>query len=387
MSIVTELSDIKKKLVDLEKFGNELRGYFDLDKKQKRLAELAMAVENPAIWEKPAEMQKINKEKTLLEKAVGEWSSYNRRLEDAKVLLDMAVEGHDEGVFSEVKAETLAIEKLGQELELSRLLNGEMDSNNTYLSINSGAGGTESCDWAEMLMRMYTRYAEHHGYRVEILDITEGEGAGIKSCTLLIEGPYAYGYLKAESGVHRLVRISPFDSNARRHTSFASVFAWPEVDEDINIEVRPEDLKVETFRSSGAGGQHVNKTDSAVRMYHIPSGIVVSCQVQRSQIQNREKALKMLKAALYEKEIEKRNAEKDAMNSVKKANEWGSQIRSYVMHPYQLVKDHRTDFETNQVDDVMDGELDDFIMAYLKSNFANALANTPANTATAQVKS
>ncbi|MGZ3743520.1 MAG: peptide chain release factor 2 [Pseudobdellovibrionaceae bacterium] len=387
MSIVTELSDIKKKLMDLEKFGNELRGYFDLDKKQKRLAELAMAVENPAIWEKPAEMQKINKEKTLLEKAVGEWSSYNRRLEDAKVLLDMAVEGHDEGVFSEVKAETLAIEKLGQELELSRLLNGEMDSNNTYLSINSGAGGTESCDWAEMLMRMYTRYAEHHGYRVEILDITEGEGAGIKSCTLLIEGPYAYGYLKAESGVHRLVRISPFDSNARRHTSFASVFAWPEVDEDINIEVRPEDLKVETFRSSGAGGQHVNKTDSAVRMYHIPSGIVVSCQVQRSQIQNREKALKMLKAALYEKEIEKRNAEKDAMNSVKKANEWGSQIRSYVMHPYQLVKDHRTDFETNQVDDVMDGELDDFIMAYLKSNFANALANTPANTATAQVKS
>lgn len=329
-----------------------------------------MAVENPAIWEKPVEMQKINKEKSFLEKAMGEWKSYHGRLEDAKVLLEMSVEGQDEASFNEVKSEIVAIEKIGQDLELNRLLNGEMDMNSSYLSINSGAGGTESCDWAEMLMRMYTRYAEHHGYRVELLDMTEGEGAGIKSCTLLIEGPYAYGYLKSESGVHRLVRISPFDSNARRHTSFASVFAWPEVDDDINIEVRADDLKVETFRSSGAGGQHVNKTDSAVRMYHLPTGIIVSCQTQRSQIQNREKALKMLKAALYEKEIEKRNAEKDVMNSVKKANEWGSQIRSYVMHPYQLVKDHRTDHETNQVNDVMDGELDEFIMSFLKSNMA-----------------
>ncbi|WP_413288012.1 peptide chain release factor 2 [Bdellovibrio sp. HCB337] len=368
MSIVTEISDVKRKLADLEKFGQELRGYFDLDKKQKRLAELAMAAENPAIWEKPAEMQKINKEKTLLEKAVNEWKSYSGRLEDAKVLLEMAVEGQDEASFGEVKTEIAVIEKIGRDLELNRLLSGETDANSAYLTINSGAGGTESCDWAQMLMRMYTRYADQHGYRVELLDMTEGEGAGIKSCTLLIEGPYAYGYLKAESGVHRLVRISPFDSNARRHTSFASVFAWAEVDDDINIEIRPEDLKVETFRSSGAGGQHVNKTDSAVRMYHLPSGIIVSCQTQRSQIQNREKALKMLKAALYEKEVERQNAEKDAMNSQKKANEWGSQIRSYVMHPYQLVKDHRTDFETNQVDDIMNGELDEFIMAYLKSN-------------------
>ena len=199
------------------------------------------------------------------------------------------------------------------------------------------------------------------------MEMSEGEGAGIKSCTLLMQGAYAYGYLKAESGVHRLVRISPFDSNARRHTSFASVFAWAEVDDDIEIEIRPEDLKVETYRSSGAGGQHVNKTDSAVRMYHLPSGIIVQCQQQRSQIQNREKALKMLKAALYEREIEKRNKEKDQMNSQKKANEWGSQIRSYVMHPYQLAKDHRTDFETNQIQDVMDGDLDNFIMAYLKA--------------------
>ncbi|MFV8258540.1 peptide chain release factor 2 [Bdellovibrio bacteriovorus] len=367
MSIVTEASEIKSKIVSLEAFSKELRGYFDLDRKKKRLEEISIQAENPALWEKPAEMQKLNKEKALLEKAVGEFDAFASRLSDSKVLLEMAEEAQDEGSFSEAKAEVVALEKLGEELELKRVLNGELDSNSSYLSINSGAGGTESCDWASMLLRMYTRYADKHGFKVQIIEMTEGEGAGIKSCTLLIEGPYAYGYLKAESGVHRLVRISPFDSNARRHTSFASVFAWAEVDDDINIEVRPEDLKVDTFRASGAGGQHVNRTDSAVRMTHIPSGVIVTCQVERSQIQNREKALKMLKARLYEMEIEKRNAEKDAMNSQKKANEWGSQIRSYVMHPYQMVKDHRTDFETNQVDDVMDGDLDGFIMSYLKS--------------------
>ncbi|MGE9746202.1 peptide chain release factor 2 [Bdellovibrio bacteriovorus] len=367
MSIVTEASEIKSKIVSLEAFSKELRGYFDLDRKKKRLEEISIQAENPALWEKPAEMQKLNKEKALLEKAVGEFDAFASRLSDSKVLLEMAEEAQDEGSFSEAKAEVVALEKLGEELELKRVLNGELDSNSSYLSINSGAGGTESCDWAAMLLRMYTRYADKHGFKVQIIEMTEGEGAGIKSCTLLIEGPYAYGYLKAESGVHRLVRISPFDSNARRHTSFASVFAWAEVDDDINIEVRPEDLKVDTFRASGAGGQHVNRTDSAVRMTHIPSGVIVTCQVERSQIQNREKALKMLKARLYEMEIEKRNAEKDAMNSQKKANEWGSQIRSYVMHPYQMVKDHRTDFETNQVDDVMDGDLDGFIMSYLKS--------------------
>lgn len=319
-------------------------------------------------------MQKLNKEKTLLEKAVSEFDSFAARLSDAEVLLEMAVEAQDEDSFQEVKTEVAALEKYGQELELKRVLNGELDSHSTYLSINSGAGGTESCDWAEMLLRMYMRYADEQGFKCQVVEMTEGEGAGIKSCTLLIEGPYAYGYLKAESGVHRLVRISPFDSNARRHTSFASVFAWAEVDDDINIEVRPDDLRVETFRASGAGGQHVNRTDSAVRMHHIPSGVIVSCQMERSQIQNREKALKMLKARLYEIEVEKRNAEKDAMNAQKKANEWGSQIRSYVMHPYQMVKDHRTDFETNQVDDVMNGEIQGFIMAYLKSQMTSEVA-------------
>ncbi len=351
-------------------------GIFDLASKKKRLEELAMQAENPAIWSKPAELQKLNKEKAFLEKAVDEWQQFEGKLEDAKVLLDMALEAEDEESFKESKAELEAAEKLGKDLELKRVLNGELDPNSTYISINAGAGGTEACDWAEMLYRMYMRYAETHGFRVSELERTDGDGAGLKSATLLIEGPYAYGYLKAESGVHRLVRISPFDSNARRHTSFASVFAWAEVDDDIEIEVRPDDIRVETYRASGAGGQHVNRTDSAVRMHHIPTGIVVQCQMERSQIQNREKALKMLKAALYEKEVEKRNAEKDAMNATKKANEWGSQIRSYVMHPYQMVKDHRTDFETNQVQDVMDGELDGFIMSYLKEQAHNTGPNS-----------
>lgn len=217
-------------------------------------------------------------------------------------------------------------------------------------------------------MRMYTRYAAQHDYSVDILEMSEGEGAGIKSATLLIEGPYAYGNLKAENGVHRLVRISPFDSNARRHTSFASVFSWPEVDDDIKIDINPADIEVQTYRSSGAGGQHVNKTDSAVRMKHIPTGIVVACQTDRSQIQNRAKAMKMMKAALYEREVEARNKEKQKLESGKLANEWGSQIRSYVMHPYQMVKDHRTDYETSQTQDVMDGEIDGFVMAFLKAN-------------------
>lgn len=357
-------------------FRQNYGGIFDLDQKKKRLDELALASENPAIWGKPQEMQKLNKEKSILEKAIAEWTQFNSKLEDAKVLLEMSEEAQDEAVFVEVKSEVLQIKKMGETLELQRVLGGELDANNTYISINSGAGGTESCDWAAMLFRMYTRYADQHGYRCEVLEMNDGEEAGIKSCTLLISGEYAYGYLKSESGVHRLVRISPFDSNARRHTSFASVSVWAEVDDDIQIEVKPDDIEVETYRSSGAGGQHVNKTDSAVRMRHKPSGIVVSCQTQRSQIQNREKAMKMLKAALYEKEVEKRNREKDELNSQKKANEWGSQIRSYVMHPYQMVKDHRTSYQTNQVNDVMNGYLDELTMSYLKAQLNGTLGKS-----------
>jgi peptide chain release factor 2 len=330
-----------------------------------------MQAENPDLWGKPGEMQKINKEKALLERAINDWRGLKSRADDAEVLVEMAVEASDENTFEEAKQEIHSLETLASELEIKRMLGGELDANGAYLSINSGAGGTEAQDWAEMLFRMYVRYAEHHGYKPSVLERTDGEGAGIKSATLLIEGPFAYGYLKAESGVHRLVRISPYDSNARRHTSFSSVFVWAEVDDDINIEVDMADVEVDTYRSSGAGGQHVNKTDSAVRMRHLPSGIVVQCQNQRSQHANRDQAMKMLKAALYEKEIEKRNAEKDAMNSTKKANEWGSQIRSYVMHPYQMVKDHRTGHETSQVQTVMDGDIDDFIYAYLRSETAS----------------
>jgi peptide chain release factor 2 len=334
-----------------------------------------MSAENPAIWNDPAKMQKLNKERSFLDKSIKEYESFSQRVADAQVLIEMATEAHDEATFVEAKTEITILQKVGSELEIKRVLNGEMDANSAYLSINSGAGGTEAQDWAGILMRMYTRFAEKSGYTAEILEMSEGEEAGIKSVTLLVEGPYAYGYLKAESGVHRLVRISPFDSNARRHTSFASVFCWPEIDDDIKIEVRPEDLKVETFRSSGAGGQHVNKTDSAVRMYHLPSGIIVSCQNQRSQIQNRETALKMLKAALYEREVEARLAAKAEQEAGKKANEWGSQIRSYVLHPYQMVKDHRTSFETSQSHSVLDGDLQDFIMAYLKANMTEVTAD------------
>ncbi|MCM2280649.1 MAG: peptide chain release factor 2 [Bdellovibrionaceae bacterium] len=342
-------------------------GIFDIEIKEKRLQQLSMQAENPDLWSKPSEMQKLNKEKALLEKSIGDWKGLKSRADDASVLMEMAVEASDEDTFQEAKTEILQLEALAGELEIKKMLSGELDANGAYLTINAGAGGTEAQDWAEMLFRMYIRYAEHHGYKPSVLERTEGDGAGIKSATILIEGPYAYGYLKAESGVHRLVRISPYDSNARRHTSFSSVFCYAEVDDDINIEVDMGDVEVDTYRSSGAGGQHVNKTDSAVRMRHIPSGIVVQCQNERSQHANRDKAMKMLKAALYEKEIEKRNAEKDALNATKKANEWGSQIRSYVMHPYQLVKDHRTNHETSQVHSVMDGELDDFIYAYLRS--------------------
>jgi peptide chain release factor 2 len=343
------------------------------------LQELALQAENPAVWNDAEKLQKLNREKSGLEKAISEFESFDQKLSDAVVLMEMSIDANDESSFDEVKAEAEILQKLGSQLEIKRVLNGEMDANSSFLSINSGAGGTESCDWAEMLMRMYMRYADQHGYRCEVLDISEGEGAGIKSVTMVIEGPYAYGYLKAESGVHRLVRISPFDSNARRHTSFASVFAWPEVDDDIKIEVNPADVDMETYRASGAGGQYVNRTDSAVRLRHRPSGIVVACQTERSQLQNRARAMKMLKAALFEKEMEIRNKAKQEMEAGKKSVEWGSQIRSYVMHPYQMVKDHRTAHETSQVQSVMDGDLEGFIMAYLKAQVTGFVGDQGSN--------
>lgn len=324
-------------------------------------------------------MQKINQEKVLLEKSVADYRELNQKVEDNLVLLEMAVDASDEASFQEVKNDLQNMRNKVGELELKSLLSGEMDGNSAYISINAGAGGTEAQDWASLLLRMYTRWAEQQGFRVEVLSVNEGEEAGIKSATLLIQGPYAYGYLKCESGVHRLVRISPFDSNARRHTSFASVYAWPEISDDINIEVKDEDVRVDTYRSSGAGGQHVNKTDSAIRITHIPTGIVVQCQNQRSQHENRSAAWKMLKAQLYEKEMEKRQKELNAIAGERMANEWGSQIRSYVLHPYQLAKDHRTDFETGNPSAVLDGELNGFIHAYLRDK---ALTGKAGKTAT-----
>jgi peptide chain release factor 2 len=341
-------------------------GIFDIDLKSKRLEELEQKAQNPDTWNNHQEMQKINQEKVVLERSVQDYNELNQKVEDNLVLLEMAIEAGDEGSFQEVKNDLGYIRTRLDDLELKSLLNGEVDPNNAYMSINAGAGGTEAQDWAAMLLRMYTRWAEKEGYRVEVLSLNDGEEAGIKSATLLIQGPFAYGYLKAESGVHRLVRISPFDSNARRHTSFASVYAWPEINDDINVEIRDEDIRVDTYRASGAGGQHVNKTDSAIRITHIPTGIVVQCQNQRSQHENRATAFKMLKASLYEKELEKRQAELDAIAGQRKANEWGSQIRSYVLHPYQLAKDHRTDFETGNPAATLDGDLNGFIHAFLR---------------------
>jgi peptide chain release factor 2 len=334
--------------------------------KSKRLQELEQKAQNPDIWNNHQEMQKLNQEKVVLEKSVQDYHDLNRKIDDALVLLDMAVEAEDEASFEEVRGEVAHIQNRIGDLELKSLLNGEVDTNSSYLSINSGAGGTEAQDWASMLLRMYTRWAEKEGFKVEILSLNEGEEAGIKSATLLISGAYAYGYLKAESGVHRLVRISPFDSNARRHTSFASVYAWPEIDDAIDIQIKDEDIRLDTYRSSGAGGQHVNRTDSAVRITHLATGIVVQCQSQRSQHANRDTAFKMLRAALYEKELERRQKELDAIAGDRKSNEWGSQIRSYVLHPYQLAKDHRTDFETGNPAAVLDGDLNGFIHAYLR---------------------
>lgn len=287
-----------------------------------------------------------------------------RRLDDTVALLSEVSE--DENFFAELMLEIDSIEKILSDLEVRKMLSGELDAKNCYLSINAGAGGTEACDWALMLSRMYQRWATKRGWKVEVIDTVEGEVVGIKSITFKFTGPFAYGYSKAEKGVHRLVRISPFDSNAKRHTSFASVDATPEIDDDIAIEIRPDQIRVDTYRASGAGGQHVNKTDSAVRITHLSSGIVVSCQSERSQISNRETCMKLLRAKLYEKEIMERESKLQEFAGEKKEIAWGSQIRNYVFQPYTLVKDTRTKYESGNIQAVMDGDLDDFINAYLK---------------------
>jgi peptide chain release factor 2 len=320
----------------------------------------------PSFWDDQQKANSAINEVNILKSWLEPYKEQTQRLNDVKALAEEALDSSDSAFVAELSDELHAIEKQVAELEVRRMLSGELDPSNCFLSINSGAGGTEACDWVQMLLRMYQRWAARRGWKVEVVDVDEGEVAGIRSVTLKIIGQYAYGYAKAEKGVHRLVRISPFDSNARRHTSFAAVDVTPEISDDIEVELRTEDVRVDTYRASGAGGQHVNKTDSAVRMTHIPTGIVVSCQSQRSQIQNRESCLKMLKSKLYEKEVLERKQRIDDISGEKKEIAWGSQIRSYVFQPYTLVKDTRTNLEIGNVRAVMDGEIDEFINAYLK---------------------
>ncbi len=323
-------------------------------------------MEAPGFWDDNNAAQKVIGECNDLRAWTVPYRDLKVRFDNVRDLLPDVDEAGDAEFFGQLVSELNAVDKTLSELEVRRMLSGEMDRKNCFLSINAGAGGTEACDWAGMLSRMYQRWAGKRGWQVEVLDVVDGDVAGIKSVTLKLSGPYAYGYCKAERGVHRLVRISPFDSNARRHTSFASVDITPEIDDDIQIEIRPEQLRVDTYRASGAGGQHVNKTDSAVRMTHLPTGLVVSCQSERSQIQNRETCLKMLRAKLYEKELTERERRLKELSGEKKEIAWGSQIRNYVFQPYTLVKDTRTKYEVGNIHAVMDGDLDDFINAYLK---------------------
>jgi peptide chain release factor 2 len=310
------------------------------------------------------------KERTALKSDLDLWEALKAELEDAKGYLELAREENDEETLREVSAKVSRVEQEVQAAEFKRLLGEENDPNNAIVSIHSGAGGTEAQDWADMLLRMYLRWSERKGFQTEIIDYLPGEEAGVKSVTFTVNGDYAYGYLKAESGIHRLVRISPFDAGKRRHTSFASVFVYPEVQEDIVVEIDEDDLRIDTFRSSGAGGQHVNKTDSAVRITHLPTGIVVQCQNERSQHKNRAMAMKVLKARLYELKRREQEEKMEQLYSTKKDIAWGSQIRSYILQPYRLAKDHRTNLEVGNVDAVLDGDLDPFIEAYLmkKSN-------------------
>jgi peptide chain release factor 2 len=342
-----------------------LRRFLDWDRALKRLDELNAKVEDPGLWDNPKAAQEVMRERQRLEAAISATRVIESELDDTVELMDMAEAEGDTAMADDAVKSLGDLAERAERDKVAALLAGEADANNAYVEVNAGAGGTESQDWAEMLMRMYVRWAERHGMKVELIDYHAGEQAGIKSATYLLKGQNAYGYAKTESGVHRLVRISPYDSNARRHTSFSSVWVYPEVDDDIDIEINESELRIDTYRASGAGGQHVNTTDSAVRITHIPTNIVVACQNQRSQHKNRAEAMKQLKARLYEAELQKRDAEASATNAAKTDIGWGHQIRSYVLQPYQLVKDLRTGVISTSPSDVLDGDLDRFMAAAL----------------------
>ena len=352
-------------LADLEKRSGEIRVYLDYDGKKDRLEEVVGLSEDPALWNDPKRAQEIGKERKVLEGIVLTLDNIASGIDDNRLLIDMALEEGDEDSFAAIEEDVAELEKQMAELEFKRMFNQPADVNNCFIDITAGAGGTEAEDWAGMLLRMYVRYGERKGFKVEIMEQDDGEIAGINRATIRLEGEYAYGLLRTETGVHRLVRHSPFDSNNKRHTSFASVFVYPEVDDSFEVEINPADVRTDTFRASGAGGQHINKTDSAVRMTHIPTGIVVQSQNSRSQHDNRRVCEEMLRAKLFELEMRKRNEEKQALEEGKSDVGWGSQIRSYVLDSSRI-KDLRTSHETGNTKAVLDGDLDDFIEASLK---------------------
>ncbi|MEH7095053.1 peptide chain release factor 2 [Neobacillus vireti] len=365
-----ELAEIRNELEKTAKTLADFRGSLDLENKEARIAELDDEMLHPDFWNDQEKAQAVISEANGLKDQVNEFMELNDSYENLELTYELVKEENDEELRAELEEELEELTARLSQFELQLLLSEEYDKNNAILELHPGAGGTESQDWGSMLLRMYTRWAEKKGFKVETLDYLPGDEAGIKSVTLSIKGHNAYGYLKAEKGVHRLVRISPFDASGRRHTSFVSCEVMPEFNEEIQVEIRTEDLKIDTYRATGAGGQHINTTDSAVRITHLPTGVVVTCQSERSQIKNRESAMKMLKAKLYQREIERQEQELLEIRGEQKEIGWGSQIRSYVFHPYSMVKDHRTSTESGNVQAVMDGDLDQFINAYLRSRIS-----------------
>lgn len=343
---------------------------FDLEKITIRTKELESLLVKENFWNDQERAKRVLQEKSRLEEVITTWKSLNRSLGDLADLFAMAREEGDETTLRDISRDIRALEERVRKEEITLMMAGEHDAGNAIMTIHAGAGGTEAQDWAEMLLRMYLRWAERRDYKALIVDFQAGDEAGIKSVTMTLEGPYAFGYSRAEAGIHRLVRISPFDAGKRRHTSFASVFVYPELEEDIDIDIDENDLRIDTYRASGAGGQHVNKTDSAVRITHLPTGIVVQCQNERSQHKNKSMAMKILAARLYELQRQEQNEKIDEINRTKKDIAWGSQIRSYVLHPYRMAKDHRTGMEAGDVDSVLDGTIDEFIEAFLVSQAA-----------------
>ena len=361
------LEELKPRLSELSEKLDQMEASLEVSRKEEKIAELEYKMGEPTFWDDAEAAQKINQELADLKGSVDKYKALREKYDDAATLLEMGLEEKDESMETDVKAELDAIADGLEALQLEVLLSAPYDANNAILTLHAGAGGTEAQDWTQMLLRMYGRWAERHGFAVETADLLPGDEAGVKSATLFIKGHNAYGFLKSEKGIHRLVRISPFDAQARRHTSFSACDIMPEIDDNVDVNINMSDVRVDTYRASGAGGQHINKTSSAVRMTHEPTGIVVQCQNERSQLQNREQCLKMLRAKLFELEMEKKEAELAKLEGDQQKIEWGSQIRSYVFQPYTMVKDHRTGCEMGNVQAVMDGELDPFIRAYLSA--------------------